>query len=106
MGVINLDLFLPIFTFQFGQAQLGGLSAILSTFRLHNKFYGLEEDTALYEERIRKEAVHELGHTFGLVHCYNPVCVMRSSTYVENVDQKSLDFCSTCWSGLIKNIRR
>ena len=96
IGVTDVDLFLPIFTFQFGQAQLDNIGAIVSTHRLHAGFYGMQEDRGLYESRARKEAVHELGHTFGLIHCYDPFCVMRSSTYVEDVDQKGVDFCPTC----------
>ena len=26
----------------------------------------------------------------GLIHCHVPTCVMRSSTYVEDIDQKSV----------------
>ena len=96
LGITEVDLFLPIFTFLFGQAQLNGVGAILSTLRLHNSFYGIPEDKLLLQERAIKETVHELGHTFGLIHCFDPVCVMQASTYVEDVDQKGLDFCDNC----------
>ncbi|MDP8256640.1 MAG: archaemetzincin family Zn-dependent metalloprotease [Candidatus Alcyoniella australis] len=105
LGITHVDLFLPIFTFQFGQAQLDNIGALLSTYRLHNRFYGLPDDRALYLERVEKEAIHELGHTFGLVHCYDPFCVMRSSTYVEDVDQKSIEFCGSCASRLAEKLR-
>jgi len=108
IAVTDVDLFVPIFTFHFGQAQLDGLGAIVSTHRLHNRFYGLPEDKRLFRERVDKEAVHELGHTFGLTHCMDPFCVMRSSTYVEDVDQKSIDFCNRCrrlLSEKLKSIR-
>jgi len=96
LGLIDLDLFLPIFTFLFGEAQLNGLGALLSTVRLHNRFYGLREDEQLFHQRLKKEAIHELGHTFGLLHCIDPACVMRSSTYVEEVDLKNAEFCRNC----------
>lgn len=96
VGIAEVDLFLPIFTFLFGEAQLNGVGSILSTHRLHNSFYGLPHNPDLYAERLRKETVHELGHTFGLIHCIDPACVMRSSTYVEDVDQKTGDFCDHC----------
>ena len=104
VGIAEVDIFLPIFTFLFGEAQLGGIGAILSTHRLHSDFYGVPHDPALFAERVAKETVHELGHTFGLIHCLAPVCVMRSSTYVEDIDQKSVEFCSGCRRKLDTNL--
>lgn len=96
LGVLDVDLFIPILTFVFGEAQLKGIGAVVSTQRLHNRFYGLPENREITGERLLKEAVHELGHTFGLVHCSQPRCVMNSSTYAENIDQKSAEFCPLC----------
>lgn len=101
LAVTDVDIFIPIFTFLYGEAQLDGIGAIISTHRLHNRFYGLPEDQKLFLERAKKEAIHELGHTFGLVHCLDPFCVMRQSTYVEDVDQKTADFCFRCKNQLI-----
>ncbi|MFB3886573.1 MAG: archaemetzincin family Zn-dependent metalloprotease [Thermodesulfobacteriota bacterium] len=96
LGVTEVDLFIPIFTFLFGEAQLNGKGALVSTHRLHNQFYGIPENEKLLKERLLKESVHELGHTFGLIHCFTLRCVMNSSTYVEEIDQKSADFCKLC----------
>jgi archaemetzincin len=96
LGVLDVDLFIPILTFVFGEAQLKGIGAVVSSHRLHNRFYGLSEDREMTTDRLLKEAVHELGHTFGLIHCSHPKCAMNSSTYVENIDQKSAQFCSLC----------
>ena len=96
LGVLDVDLFIPILTFVFGEAQLKGIGAVVSVHRLHNRFYGLPENRETTTDRLLKEAVHELGHTFGLIHCREPGCVMQSSTYVENIDQKSAEFCSLC----------
>ena len=93
LGVTELDLFIPIFTFLFGEAQLNGKGALVSAHRLHNQFYGIPENERLLKDRLFKESVHELGHTFGLIHCFTLKCVMNSSTYVEEIDQKSADFC-------------
>ena len=90
----------PILTFIFGQAFLDGRCGIASVYRLRNERYGIEADEQVFTDRLRKEVIHELGHTFGLIHCQNPVCVMRSSTYVEDIDQKSWSFCSKCRKGL------
>lgn len=100
LGIANVDLFIPILTFVFGEAQLGGIGAVIGLQRLNNLFYGLPEDRDLFRSRIVKEAIHELGHTFGLIHCRNQRCVMKSSTYVEDVDQKPLEMCDTCRSRL------
>lgn len=98
LGVTDVDLFIPILTFVFGEAQLNGIAGIVSLHRLNNKFYGLPENEELLRTRLIKEAIHELGHTYGLVHCLTPGCVMNSSTYVEDIDQKSEHFCSNCFS--------
>jgi archaemetzincin len=101
LGVTELDLFIPIFTFLFGEAQLNGIGALVSTYRLHNQFYGIPENKELLKNRLLKEAIHELGHTFGLIHCFTLKCVMKSSTYVEEIDQKSIDFCRLCEEKII-----
>jgi archaemetzincin len=96
IGLLNVDLFIPILTFIFGQAQLGGRSAIASQYRLSNERYGMPADDKLLLQRFTKEVIHELGHTFGLLHCHTPNCVMRSSTYVEDIDQKEVGLCGKC----------
>lgn len=96
LGLFNVDLFIPILTFIFGQAFLGGRSGIASLYRLNNEHYGMIADKQLLLDRFRKEVIHELGHMFGLIHCTNPICVMRSSTYVEDIDQKSQHLCPAC----------
>ncbi len=96
LGVTDIDLFIPILTFVFGEAQLNGPAAVVSIHRLENQFYGLSKNNQLLVERLDKEAIHELGHTFGLRHCRNDLCVMKASTYVENIDLKPHTFCQSC----------
>ena len=96
IGLFNVDIFIPIFTYIFGQAILNGRTGIVSGYRLSNERYAIKSDKILLMERFSKEIIHELGHTFGLIHCHNPDCVMRSGTYVEDIDQKSLSLCSKC----------
>jgi len=96
LGVAGVDLFIPILTYVFGEAQLEGTAAVVSTYRLDNALYGLPSDHQLLLDRLDKEATHELGHTFGLLHCQRGQCVMHSSTYDEDIDLKSAAFCAKC----------
>ena len=100
IGLFSIDLFIPILTYIFGQAYLNGRTGIASYYRLSNDRYGMTGNGNLVMERFQKEVNHELGHTFGLVHCHVPDCVMRSSTYVEDIDQKKMHLCSHCRSAL------
>jgi archaemetzincin len=96
LGVIRHDLFVPVLTFVFGEAELSGDHAIVSYHRLESERYGLQPDRRLLAERLLKESIHEVGHLFGLKHCHSPSCVMRSSTSVEEIDTKSAGFCMAC----------
>jgi archaemetzincin len=96
LAVTAHDLFVPVLTFVFGQAQLGGRGAAMSVRRLRQEFYGLPPDRDLLLLRCEKEALHELGHTFGLIHCPAPGCAMGFSNSIEEVDLKSNRFCPDC----------
>jgi len=96
LAVTGLDLFVPVLTFVFGEAQLTGNCAVVSLHRLKEEVYGLPGNPSLLADRLHKEAVHELGHTFGLHHCDDWSCVMTSSHSVEWLDVKSPQFCPTC----------
>jgi archaemetzincin len=96
LALVDVDLFIPVLTFVFGEAQLNGPCAVISTARLKHEFYGLPANEAEFESRVEKEIIHELGHTLGLYHCRNFECVMRSSTYVEEIDLKRARMCVDC----------
>lgn len=96
LGVADVDLALPIFTFVFGEAHNGGPCAVISGHRLRQEFYGLPPDPVLFEERLVKMAIHELGHTLGLRHCAGYRCVMATSYSIERLDLKSTEFCRSC----------
>ena len=91
LGVTDVDLFIPVLTFVFGEAQLGGRAAIVSLARLTEA-----ANPARLAARFVKEAVHELGHTFGLVHCPMPACVMSRSPGLTAVDLKHDRLCADC----------
>jgi archaemetzincin len=84
----------------FGEAQFDNPASIISVHRLRQQFYGLPEDLDLLYLRTEKEAVHELGHSFGLIHCRDYRCVMFLSYSVEDIDLKSPTFCPKCRAAL------
>lgn len=96
LGVTGVDLYIPVLTFVYGEAQLDGTVAIASSYRLQNSFYGLRPDHDLTLTRFLKEGLHELGHTMGLVHCDDYQCVMCASTSVEEIDLKREAYCDNC----------
>jgi archaemetzincin len=100
LGVTGVDLFIPVLTYVFGEAQLDGRAALVSAYRLDNQLYGLPSNRNLLFQRLCKEAIHELGHTYNLLHCHKQSCVMTSSTYVEGIDLKSDRFCDPCRKSL------
>jgi archaemetzincin len=96
LGITDFDLYIPILTFVFGEAQLNGRCALVSLHRLREEFYGLPTNPKLLAERAVKEAVHELGHVLGLRHCHDWRCVMASTHDVERLDLKSEEYCEAC----------
>jgi archaemetzincin len=96
LAVTERDLFVPVLTFVFGQAQLGGRFAVVSLARLRQEFYGLAPNPEILLERAAKEALHETGHTFGLVHCVDRSCAMSLATNVRQIDGKQAAWCPAC----------
>lgn len=94
--VVDADMFIPMLSFVYGQAQLDGPVAVLSLTRLRQEFYGLPENHPLFLFRIRKETLHEIGHCFGLTHCRDPLCTMCLSTSIQQLDRKQAEFCDGC----------
>jgi archaemetzincin len=96
LALTSRDLFIPVLTFVYGQAQLNGKLGVVSTARLHQEFYGLPPDRAILLRRAQTEAIHEAGHLFGLIHCPDRSCAMSLSTSVRQIDQKNAGFCHAC----------
>lgn len=96
LGVTELDLYVPVLTFVFGEAQLSGQAAIISTHRLRDEFYGLPPNEDALNLRLFKELLHEVGHTQGLKHCTDWRCVMSSAHAVERIDVRQAAFCRAC----------
>jgi len=94
LAVTDVDLFIPILTFVYGEAQLGGRAAVVSTARLQDGRGPTR--SPLFLSRLLKEAVHELGHTFSLLHCGQEGCVMSRSVNLTEVDAKGETLCDDC----------
>jgi archaemetzincin len=103
LAITKVDLFIPILTHVYGEAQLGGKACILSTYRFAD---GLIPGAEPFRCRIVKEAAHELGHTFNLRHCRDPVCVMHYCRNMMEVDRKSSRLCRYCAVLLKDEMRR
>jgi archaemetzincin len=105
LAITEHDLYVPMLSFVFGQAQLGGRMAIVSLARLRQEFYGLPPDPELLRRRAVKEVLHEMGHGLGLVHCVEPLCALSLSTDLLQVDSKQPELCDSCRALLRETIR-
>ena len=89
LGIADVDLYAPGLNFVFGEADPGRGIAVFSVARLRSA-----ADDALFRRREATEAIHELGHAFGLSHCENPDCVMWFSNTLAESDRKGTRFCA------------
>ena len=105
LAIIRVDLFIPILTHVYGEAQLGGKACIVSTHRLNEGLSSVYSDET-YRRRIVKEAIHELGHTFNLRHCQEYTCIMHYCRSIQDVDRKSDQLCRYCKILLTDEIKR
>jgi len=106
LGVTAFDLYVPSLNFVFGEAHCPGKLAIISLFRLNPEFYGQSADNQLFYKRAVKEAVHEVGHMLGLVHCKNSSCVMFFSNSILDTDRKKSTFCEKCSTFIAGLVRK
>lgn len=96
MALTSSDLFIPILTYVYGEAQLGGRCAIVSSNRLREGISPGMDYRKLFLCRLIKECIHELGHTFALRHCRDRSCIMHYGRDVADVDAKSRQLCRYC----------
>jgi len=105
MALVEVDLFIPILTHVYGEAQLGGKACMVSTARLNEGHNALNTQEP-YLGRIVKETIHELGHTFKLRHCREHTCLMHYCRNEHDVDRKSDQLCRYCRVLLDDEIQR
>ena len=96
VGVLNIDLFVPVFTHVFGEARQRGRAALVSLFRLANGRSEMARPSPALLERTAKVALHELGHLYGLADCENEPCLMHFSDNLEDLDRLTFGLCRYC----------
>lgn len=106
IGVMNVDLFIPIFTHVLGEANEGGRYALASLYRLGKATDRFPASVDQIIDRLVKVAIHELGHLFSMAHCLNKHCLMHYSGNLADLDRTSLTFCDYCREFLAYSIRR
>lgn len=90
LAITHLDIYDPRYNYIFGLAETNGKVCVVSTARLKHP------NKKIFHERLKKEMVHEIGHTLGLSHCRSPTCVMRFSNDIRDTDAKGTWFCQIC----------
>lgn len=102
LGIMDEDIFSNSLNFRFGLAMSpkseilrDPVVTLISITRLRENFYRRTDNNKLFESRVLKEAIHELGHTFNLEHC-NKFCVMQVSNSLADTDEKPPKFCDSC----------
>lgn len=96
LAVTDADLYVPGSDFVSGFADPKKGVAVISTARLRNEFYGLAPDTRSLNERALKEALRQLGKSWGMEDCASPKCAMNPSEKIQDIDRKREKFCYKC----------
>jgi len=105
LAITEVDLFIPILTYVYGEAQLGGKACLISSHRLREELPAMDTE-ATFQIRLAKEAIHELGHTFQLRHCEDHSCIMHYCRSIKDVDRKVESLCRYCGILLADDIKR
>jgi archaemetzincin len=96
IGILDVDIFVPVFSHVYGEARQGGDAALMSLFRLRDGLPGADTMSAEVLERAAKIALHEVCHLYNLTHCEDNRCLMHFSGNIAELDRLSLGFCRYC----------
>ena len=107
--VIDVDAYVHGLNFVFGVSEMCGNVALVFTYRLRPEFWAgvysvMKDPDILFQERLEKEILHELGHTLCLDHCPNRRCVMSFSNTIMEVDYKYPEYCPRCISKIRSSV--
>ena len=100
MAITDVDLYSPEYDFVYGEADVDAGVATLSINRLLTQGLDTPQNCDTVNERIIREATHEIGHLFGLDHCCDQKCVMRTCTCLSEVDEAKGGLCIGCYEKL------
>jgi archaemetzincin len=106
IGLLNVDLFIPVFTHVLGEAREGGKFALASMYRLRTELDKSKPSAPQILERLAKVALHEIGHLLDVPHCMNEGCLMHYSSSLQVLDAIHIRFCTYCSVYLTDSIRR
>jgi len=106
IGVLDVDIYVPILTHVFGEAKQGGKCGLVSLYRLKKQLDGSTSPEPILLERAAKVALHEIGHLFSLLHCMDERCLMHFSGGLRELDNAPVLFCRYCSAYLRDAIRR
>jgi predicted Zn-dependent protease len=110
LGMIIAVTDLPLYSstddniiFLFGETHLSHRCCVVSSLKLKEQFYNRAPDLSIFEQRVIKEIIHEIGHIIlGSNHCLNSSCVMWFSHDIKEIDNKQFDFCDRCKLKLVQ----
>ena len=105
LAVTTVDLCSPILTYVYGEAEIGGKTAVISNFRLRANEDGGTVPIHRYYERLAKVALHEMAHTFSVYHCESSKCLMHFSAKIHHLDEIEISFCERCEFMLASNLK-
>ncbi|NLL10582.1 MAG: peptidase M54 [Methanomicrobiales archaeon] len=97
------DIFRPGNRYVFGLSRPATRTAVISSARLNNEYWGLPPDEMMLIDRLSREGAHEIGHLLHLEHCDNASCIMANPLTLDDLDNKKPMLCPQRQSNIIKN---